>query len=173
MEIVDKLNALGKEVMTRYPLINCGGCCVYAAMVAEALQNQGIEVRGIVSAWSAESLNSNGITLDHIRPAIKSNTLEEWNKHGIRFNHVGVELVIRKEGKRVTKKHYDSKGVKGASKKLDDMPIYKGRLTLTELKALARKRKGWNDSFNRRAIPEIRKLVKKHLGVDRTAVPAV
>lgn len=173
MNIVDKLNALGKEVMARYPLINCGGCCVYAAMVAEALQKQGIEANGIVSAWSAGPLNNNGITIDHIRPGIKSNTMAEWNKHGIRFNHVGVEFVIREKGKRAAKKHYDSKGVKRASTELDEMPIYKGRLTLVELKDLARKRKGWNDSFNRDCIPELRKLVKAHLRVDKTAPSAV
>lgn len=173
MDIVKKLNTLGKEVMSRYPYINHGGCCVYAAMVAEELHKHGIEAKGIVSAYGAKELNGNGITLDNIRPGIKSNALEEWNKHGIRFNHVGVEFVIKKEGKRAIKKHYDSTGVKSASTELDHMPIYKGRLALVDLKALARKRKGWNESFNRHVIPELRKLVKAHLGVDKTAVPAV
>jgi hypothetical protein len=174
MEIVDKLNTLGKVVMARYPYINCGGCCVYAAMVAEELQKHGIDAKGIVAAYSAKELNTNGVTLNSIRPGIKSNTLAEWNNHGVRFNHVGVEFVIKKEGKRTgTKKHYDSTGVKRATTELDYMPIYKGRLELADLKALARKRKGWNESFNRRSIPALRKLVKEHLGVDSTATPAV
>jgi hypothetical protein len=170
MEIVNKLNSLAKVVMVRYPYINHGGCCVYAAMVAEELQKHGIEVKGIVSAYGAKEMNSNGITLDHIRPG---NTLEEWNRCGIRFNHVGIEFVIKTEGKRATKKHYDSTGVKRATTELDHMPLYKGRLTIDDLKALARKRKGWNETFNRRYIPALRKLVKEHLGVDNTAVPAV
>ena len=166
MDIIDKLNKLGKEVLRRYPYINHGGCCVYAAMIVEALHKHKINASGIVASWSAEYLNRSGVTIDKVREGIKKNTHAEWNNNGVNFSHVGVEF--EHQGLiRTVKKHYDTAGVRRAGKELDDMPIYKGRLTLTELKELGGTKHGWNDTFDRTQIPELRKLVKDRLAVER------
>ncbi len=156
MSIVTKLNKLGKEVNTRYPTINAGGCCVYAALIVAALHKQGIIAHGIVAAWN----NTGETNIDLVRKKIRSNTVGEWESKGVHFNHVGVEFSV--DGK--TKwKHYDSNGVYRKSSSLMDWPVYEGRLTLKELKDLAKCASGWNTRFDRNSIPALRKLVKTHL----------
>jgi hypothetical protein len=169
MNITDKLDMLGEEVMRRYPWLNHGGCCVYAAMVVQALHKHNIKASGIVASWGAEYLNRTGITIDKVREGLKKNTHTEWNNNGVNFSHVGVEFEYRAKI-RTHRYHYDSTGVKKAGKELDGMPIYAGRLTLEELRTLAGTKKGWNDTFDRKHIPELRKLVKSYLGVDKVQV---
>ena len=160
MSLIGQLNKLGKAVNEKYPTINYGGCCVYAAIVAEALLLRNIKVRGIVSSYDAEDFNDHN-TIDNIRPYIKHHVLWRWQDNGISFSHVGLEFEIN--GKL---RHYDSKGVKMASDFFDYMPIYKGRLQAYELVKLASRAQGWNSSFNRRHIPKIRKMVQEYLAVD-------
>lgn len=164
MDLEIKLNRLGEEVYDRYPNINSGGCCVYAAMVVAELNKLNIPAKGIVASYSSLASKS----IDKIRPLIEKNTLDEWQKNGVSFSHVGVEFTLN--GK---KKHYDTGGVRKAGKELDHMPIYKGRLEYIELRALAAKKYGWNTCFNRRDIPELRRLVKSFLAVDKAPVPAL
>jgi hypothetical protein len=171
MDIVAKLNKLGNDVMERYPNINYGGCCVYAAMITAALKKHGIEAKGIVASYGAGKpkwMSKDIATINKARKNIQKNTIHEWQMNGISFAHVGVEFKI--DGK---KKHYDSEGVRPASKVLDKMPIYAGRMEYIELRALAGKKDGWNTSFNRKDIPALRKLVKARLAIDNTAALAV
>jgi len=164
MGIVTKLNQLGNDVMERYPDLNKGGCCVYAAMIVAALKKHDITARGIVASYGARKpgwLTTDIATINKARKNIQKNTLQEWQENGISFAHVGVEFSING-----VKKHYDSSGVRAAGRKLDDMPIYDGRLEYKELRAVAAKKDGWNTSFNRRDIPALRKLVKSRLSVD-------
>lgn len=166
MNIIDKLNDLGKEVLRRYPDINYGGCCVYAAMIVAALHKHKIKAQGIVASWEAESLNNAGMSIDAVRGNMVNKTHDEWNSNGVAFSHVGVEFEY-KGRVRTVKKHYDTHGVHSAKKVLDNYPIYNGRLTLEELRILAGTKKGWNSCFDRKDIPAIRKLVKAHLAVDK------
>lgn len=166
MNIVTKLDQLGVEVLRRYPDINSGGCCVYAAMIVAALHKHKIKAQGIVASWNAERMNYAGASIDTIRHYIVKNTLTEWEDNGISFSHVGVEFeykgLIRK-----TKRHYDTSGVRPAGKMLDSMPIYKGRLDLNELRTLAGRKDGWNSTFDRKQIPALRTFVKNFLAVDK------
>lgn len=166
MNIIAKLDLLGKEVIRRYPLINHGGCCVYAAMIVQALHKHNIKASGIVASFSATYYNDAGVTIDKVRETITKNNHTQWNSKGISFSHVGVEFE-HKARVLTVKKHYDAYGVRKAGKELDDMPIYNGRLTLQELKGLANAASGWNDTFDRKQIPALRKLVKNFLAVDR------
>jgi hypothetical protein len=165
MNIITKLDRLGKEVNRRYPYINHGGCAVYAAMIVQALRKHKINATGIVASYSAEWMPA-GASIDTVRENITKNSHKEWNRNGVRFSHVGVEFDHTTKT-RTVKKHYDSYGVRKAGKELDDMPIYKGRLLLVELRALAERKTGWNESFDRAQIPELRKLVKSFLALDR------
>ena len=162
MSIVKKLNKLGKVVMASYPYINHGGCCVYAAMIVSALHKHKIKAEGIVASWSALGMNRAGQSIDTVREAVKKNKICEWQDNGISFSHVGVEFEV--DGK---KYHYDSKGAKRAKREFDGMPIYKGRLKLQEMRGLAGRKEGWNDTFDRKDIPALRQLVKEHLLVDK------
>ena len=151
MGIIANLNRLGKVVQEKYPNINHGGCCVFAALVATELVNQGIKVAGIVASYSSRKCER---TIEQIKADLKKNTLDEWEYNYVTFSHVGLELTIN--GK---KRHYDTNGVTCVKRTLNYMPLYNGRLTHTDLISLSR-RKGWNPAFNRREIPELRKLVK-------------
>ena len=164
MDIVKKLNHLGEEVKMKYPHINCGGCCVYAAMVVAALKKHDIEGKGIVASYWAGSpgwMSTDVATIDKARKKIQKNDINEWQSNGISFAHVGVEFTV--DG---VKRHYDTDGVRKAGKLLDSMPIYTGRMEYIELRALAGSKKGWNPSFNRKDIPALRRLVKSRLKVD-------
>jgi len=154
MDLVRTLNQLGKDVKQKYPYINNGGFCVYAAIVSTELRKKGIDARGIVASWMAEDSST---TIDEARKHVKGNTVSAWNRNNIYFYHVGLEFEYK--GKT---RHYDTKGVKMAKAKFDEMDIYKGRLTHAELKALASRQDGWNSQFNRKDIPAIRKLVRSH-----------
>lgn len=158
MDITEKLNHLGEVVYSRWPYINHGGCCVYAALVAEELVKHNIDSVGIVAAYDAAGTAK---SIDTIRSNIRKNTVDEWQSNGVSFNHVGLEFKIKGR-----KKHYDTRGVVKAALRFDSMPIYKGRLKLDDMKKLASRRAGWNSSFNRRNIPALRQLIKEHLAVD-------
>lgn len=156
MSIIRKLNKLGRAVSERYPYINNGGCCVYAALVAEALIYHKINCSGIVASWDAGD-----ISIDEVRANVRKNALDEWEYNGVLFSHVGLEF---EHNGRI--RHYDTSGAKFAKKNFDGMKVYKGRLRIDELKKLASKRQGWNESFNRRHIPAIREMVKEYLEVN-------
>jgi hypothetical protein len=161
MSLISQLNKLGKAVNWEYPNINYGGCCVYAALVAEALLLHKVNVRGIVAsreAWDFNRYNS----IDDIRPHIKHHTINRWQDNGVDFSHIGLEFEIN--GKL---RHYDSTGVKRPARVFSNMPIYKGRLQVYELVKLAGKAQGWNTAFNRRHIPKIRAMVQDYLAIDK------
>jgi len=155
MDLIEKLNLLGQEVNKYSPKINFGGCCVFAAAVARALEAQGVKARGIVASYCA----SNHTTpIGKIRPKVKNNSIHEWRDNGIYFGHVGVEFTYK--GRLY---HYDSCGVHTKTDKLDNMPIYRGRMKHHEMQAIANVPEGWNTEFPRRHIPHIEHLIKKHL----------
>ena len=161
MALIGQLNKLGKAVNEKYPNVNYGGCCVYAALVAEALLLHNVNVRGIVAsrdAWEFNRYNS----IDDIRPYIRYHTIDRWQDNGVDFSHIGLEFEVN--GKL---RHYDSNGVKRAARHFDNMPVYKGRLQVYELVKLASRAQGWNSYFNRRHIPKIRALVQEYLATDK------
>ena len=77
MNVVRKLNALGKEVNATIPCINNGGCCVYAALVVSALRKHKIKATGFVA--SDYAVYSQDIT--DYRKHIFSNSVEYWNNN--------------------------------------------------------------------------------------------
>src|ERR1035437_8323128 len=126
MNLIAKLNSLGEEVLVKYPCVNYGGCCVYAAMVVAELKKHKIEAKGIVASYGAGKpgwMTKDVATIDKAREKVKKNHIYEWQANGISFAHVGIEFKVGR-----LKKHYDTSGVRKAGKELDTMPIYDGRL---------------------------------------------
>jgi hypothetical protein len=154
MDLPEILDKLGRDVTARYPYINHGGCCVYAAIVAQALQAHRVNAKGIVVSWFA----SKWIHIDKVRNNLKRKDVHEWQENDVNFSHVGLEFRYR--GKVY---HYDSNGIHPKAKQLDGMEIYPGRLLVEEMVQLAESPEGWNSSFNRRYIPTIRRMVDKAL----------
>jgi hypothetical protein len=155
MELIDTLDKMGSGVNRKWPYINSGGCCVFASIVGKILQEKGIPVKGIVAAYSAQYKFK---PIWWMRRGVSNNSIPEWERRGLDFNHVGIEF--RYGGK---KWHYHSKGAQIAGKSFDRMPIFRGRLTLDELIELAANEEGWNSAFDRRDIPAIEKYITTFL----------
>jgi hypothetical protein len=155
MFLFDQLRGLGAEVMEEYPRINQGGCCVFASLVAQALERKEIPVRGIVCMfYVAKDLN-----VDEVRPKLADpGNPADWSYHGIYFNHVGVEFVYDHDDY-----HYDVENLGHARPSLDTYNVIDGRLSVQELTWLAARSEAWNSGFDRRGIPRIKRLVKKYL----------
>lgn len=169
MDFIEYLDEVGKNVNRRWPYINYGGCCVFASIVGNILQSKGLKVKGIVAAYSAEYRIK---PIWWMRRSVSNNSVPEWERRGLDFNHVGIEF--HHSGQ---KWHYHSKGSQIASKIFDNMPIFRGRLTVEEMIELAGDEEGWNNSFDRRQIPAIEKYLTtalKHLKVvDRPTKHAI
>jgi hypothetical protein len=153
--LLDTLNLLGVKVAARYPNLNQGGCCVYAALVARELSNRMIPVKGLITTFDPGSLS-----LDVVRQRVNNNSLFEWKENSVSFYHVGLEFTLEKKTFR-----YDSNGVVSSRARLLDCLPYKGRLTVNELEDLADDN-DWNRCFNRQNIPAIRLMVKNQFKKD-------
>ena len=154
MDLIGQLNSLGIDVNCKFHYINHGGCAVYAAIVGKELRDMGVNTKVLIAAnmWGPRT------TVDEARKHVKSvKKKEHWRANGIFFGHVGLEFWWERR-----KYHYDSNGCHKPEKTLDNCQIYKGRMTVDECIALARERSGWNESFNRRHIPVLRKMVARH-----------
>ena len=166
MNLIEKLDALGQNVLDQFDYINHGGCCVYARAVAEALLQYRIKAKGIVAAYDAKTWDLKHRALGNARRKVEKNTTYEWNRHGVCFAHVGLEFTYR--GKVW---HYDTHGCHPKTTKLDGMLIYRGRLSLEEMKALTTGDQGWNSCFNKKRIPALRKMVQKALAKPKKTCP--
>lgn len=152
VNVIDVLKTLGTRINRWYPKINFGGCCVYASLVGKELQKRGLDVNIIVAAYDASE------NIDRARKFVNNNKMEEWNTHGIWFNHVGLEIRIGDEIY-----HHDTNQTKPEGLFLGEWEIYEGRLSVEEAENLASRAEGWNDSFDRRSIPRLRNHIEKFL----------
>lgn len=144
------LNQLGRNVQSRYPNLNAGGCGVYASIVATELSNLGIPVCGIVGTNTSAFVNH----IDEARNHVSRNNVKSWEDNGIILSHVGIEFKVRGYTN-----SYDSTGVQPANT-LGNWMVYRGRLTVEELKEIASSAEGWNTDFKRRDIPNIELIVQ-------------
>jgi hypothetical protein len=143
---------LRNDIRRNHQDINAGGCCVFAAILAKQLNKVG-EARIRITDWATEE-----DAIIKARPKVKRNTLVEWNRHGVHFNHVAIEFKYK--GKTY---HIDASGVVAPPR----FDFLKGELLLKEATELGDCKKGWNRFFDRKEIPTIKRRVqrffKKHL----------
>ena len=161
-DLVSILNELGQKAKELAPRLNFGGCCVYAGLVAVALEERGYPAQGRVTSWNAGRGDAASIT--EARKKVKSNTVKEWNLQGIYFGHVGIEFY---DGKDVYL--YDSNGCKPVDELLGSECSFEGRLTVQELNDLWEYNGptmdypvSWNMDFDRDLIPALQRLINKH-----------
>jgi hypothetical protein len=135
-------------------MINHGGCAIYAANVAMALNDVGVTVWAVVSSALRDD------DLNVVRNQSRPRTLHAWNNAGVYINHVLVQFEYRS---RIWT--HDARNT--TCRKIKREPTYGGRLvpgylTLPELVTIAMARKGWNPAFDRRSgIPAIRAAVRR------------
>jgi len=159
-KVFKALRDLGNKADMSIDNLNRGGCCVFAAEVAEKLQQQGFEVRLVEVIPRYESRSD--ASLDYIREMIQQNNespLEKrnWESYGASFWHVAVQFKI---GNRWYT--YDSNTLIRGKIRFGMYRVVPGFFTVEEGKAFA-KSPTWNEMFNRRQIPRLRKMVSQHL----------
>jgi hypothetical protein len=156
MSLIDQLRTLGEGVSSKLRYVNYGGCCVYAATVARALQELGIPVWGI----AADNWVSDKINLNVVRATNKPKNHLEWNKAGVQFGHVLIQFVHR--GEIWT---HDSDNTRPGAVSRDPtcgLRVVEGYMTVPELEALASSEQGWNPTFDREVgIPVIKSEVDR------------
>lgn len=152
------LRKLQSYMQANHPYINYGGCCVYAAMIAEKLQALGLEVEVITPVFGRYYQNASVV-----RKLVKNVAIKrEWNDNGLSTNHLAVRFKT-KAGHIYT---YDSDAlIRGSTFFSNEMdmtdPKFGTGLTVKEAKAFASKQDGWNRTFDRRSIPAIRRKVNE------------
>lgn len=143
--VIIALNEIGNKIATRFELINRGGCCVYAALIASHLSS-------LVPLRIKVVGETDNEPIDKIRKLVTMNTPREWNKKGLEFHHVIIEFDFEQNTY-----HYDTLGVKLASK--SGWRLIPGSLTCDEATELASHRQGWNTAFDRDDISGITEII--------------
>lgn len=151
MPIIKKLRKVGSSVVSEIPLINHGGCCVYAAKVGKELEKMGYDVRVVFR--KAGNVKKNN-------PEIKCPLLAE-EEIGVDFYHVG--LAVKSGGKWYT---HDAeathKGLKVFGE--DRLPVAKTYLTVEQAESFASKTGFWNTMYPRvDGKKAIQRAIKQHL----------
>ncbi len=150
MLTLKQLNTLSELVSKEIPNINYGGCCVFASLVGKHLQQiKPIRFAVLSGPWFCKPT-----TIDEARQLVSKNTLYEWNNNNVYFGHVLMEFDYR--GKTY---YYDSTGVENKDDDCRSGDQIKGFLTLKECQELADDTSGWNSCFNRKHIPQMKKII--------------
>lgn len=153
MNLLARLDALGNVVNACHPLINHGGCCVFAVMVAKELKKYGVWPRIIIADYDPDrDVENIAGVLDDVGDG------SEWYKNGIWLCHLGIEFIYKG-----VKYHYDSEGVHPAAKCLLGYDVCRGRLRISQAEKLANNHKNWNNKFDREKIPNIQQSIDTFL----------
>ncbi len=152
-QLIPFLKGLGNELEDKFYNINLGGCCVIADLIGEHLQNFTDTKVVVFNGWSGT------IDLDEVRKDIEAtmgdpNDKNLWDAEGCGFGHVLLE--IESDG---TFYLVDSEGVHDSLSYSEFSNRDDGYLTLDEARNMGNQVEGWNDSFDRRQIPQIRETI--------------
>ena len=145
------LNELGK-ISKKYPTINYGGCGAFALYVSDELNKRNIkhDIAWIGSAWDIRE------TKREIRKIFKSNSyvnLRDFNDNGIYLSHAMIKI---------KNNFIDAEGVfNGFENAGWNLREVIATIKTDELRMLVNDEEGWNDSFNRKNMPKIKKDIEK------------
>lgn len=164
-ELMNRLGDLSKFSNEQFERINWGGCCVFAALVAEQLEALGIECEVITDTYDARP-----VAPDDVRAIIGEHwELRDWDSNGIRRGHMAVRF--RAPDGRI--RTYDSDGVVHHPNRFGEGRYnYRcsygfGRgLTAAEARRMSidMDGEGWNCCFDRSQIPDMAALAAETLG---------
>ena len=155
-ELIERLRACVGEVLANAPLVNHGGCAVYATHVAQALEARGLTCWAVITSLLRDD------DLDVVRNQSKPRTLRQWNDAGVLIGHV----MVRFEYNGRIWRHDARNAMRAKSRREPTFGklLCPGYLTVPELVSIAAVRKGWNPAFCRRSgVPAIRAAVRRYL----------
>lgn len=158
--LIKSLRNLTRVVNMNVRDVSSGGCGVYAACVGSELERLGVNVDIVIVDEDVDDKTASvsiAAARAKIKTARKKVNVFTWNLYGIEFGHVVVEFEYR--GKRYW---CDSNKVVPAG---DADPTfgwrpYRGRMTVKEIKKIARTADGWNRTYDRSNNDTLRKIVK-------------
>jgi hypothetical protein len=140
--------------------INSGGCAVFAVELVKRLN-----LIGFVNAklrTYGYAYNTKGVIINNVEQEILAtngalpNLTGEWNDNGVWFNHVRVEWQNRL---------WDSEGAcslrHGRSWGWGSV-IQDGDISVPALDLLCKPQRNWNDTFDRKQIPNVKAIMDKH-----------
>lgn len=154
------LTQLGDVASYRFPNLNYGGCCVFAANVAERLARRSVSKVSVIVPRVHISLEAARNNI--LRSNRTTSNMNNWQEEGIWFSHVGVRFFAYDNWYT-----YDSKRLRQDEHMFSTLPVYvacDGSLTIDEAKNLASTSSGWNPRFDRSDIPAIKRLIRSYLG---------
>lgn len=150
--------------------INWGGCGVMAGIVGEILELLGVPVEVVTSSdygcspaearqrlyWNIEA--ENGGRWDN----------SAWDSEGVSRSHLAVRFMLGgdlytwdSDGLIKSDKYFGRRGC-GEPSHVADYPFGEG-MTVAECVHISSVPQGWNSTFNRRQIPQMRELAYQHL----------
>lgn len=150
MNKAELLKRLASELSEHVDAINSGGCAVMAYIVSRKLSDCKIKVSFSLADECAEPMNE--------LEKRYGDSLRDWNRNGIYFGHVFIELII--DGLRY---FWDSNGLIEAKDFAPSygFPLYKGEISKQKIKKIAGNASGWNCTFDRRDIRKLYQITEK------------
>lgn len=149
-----KLKVLGEKANAKFPELNAGGCCVFAAAVAKELENLGLE------AWVTFPKDNDKEELLRLVEDVKKKKFDGPHEYSINLWHLAVR--IRHQDVEYA---YDSDGLVENGKRVGNARhiAHRDCLSSEEAEVLANEVQLWNSFFPRQQIPAVRKLVREEL----------
>ena len=150
-KLVSVLNELGK-ISKKYPTINYGGCGAFALYVSDELNKRNIKHD---IAWIGNTFGNSSMKKE-IREIFKSNSyvnLVEFNRNGIYLSHAMIKI---------KNNFVDAEGVfNGFNNTNWTYREVLATIKTDELRMLVNDEQGWNDEFNRKNMPKLKKDIEK------------
>jgi hypothetical protein len=150
-KLVSVLNELGK-ISKKYPTINCGGCGAFALYVSDELNKRNVKHD---IAWIGDTFGNNNVKRE-IKKIFKNNSyvnLTEFNCNGIYLSHVMIKIKSN---------FIDSEGVfNGFNNTSWGYRQVITTIKTDELRMLVNNEEGWNNYFNRKNMPKLKKDIEK------------
>lgn len=150
LPVLEAVRMIGEQVEKRYPLINSGGCCIYAASLGAELARRGIPCSVFVAALSNAARTCS--LLDMRQQLSNPYDALVWQRNGVDFHHLGLEFEHSGQSYMC-----DTNRIQPTSDTFERFAVYQGRFTVDEADKLAGNASGWNEAFDRKHIPYIRK----------------
>lgn len=150
--LAQSLSNFAKTMHKVHPRMNNGGCGIFAVHMAKRLQH--------IVPTRIKLIDYSHHNLDEIRAELDNPLdIRQWHNHGINFVHLIVEFDYKDHTY-----HFDTNGLNFANDK--ESPNYKGyglasgSFTIEEVSHFVAAPYSWNDWFNRREIPAVKRRVK-------------
>ena len=163
-KILRIMETMGRDMLGVTPYVNYGGCGIVAAMVGREMQKLGFEVDVVTPTNKSSKTSIPAVVRNKLKKKKKDrNDAMVWSSNGLSRAHLALRFKI---GKRLYT--WDTDVLHRDGKYFGDVAYYCGYrfgrgLTVRETSAMCVQKLGWNETFPRDQIPELRKIVKDHM----------